>query len=567
MNIQSYAELGWSFFPIKGPHYGVDHDDSKTPFKGFSWKPFQSRKPTNQEITQWQQNTPKMSIAVLTGPINNFIVIDIDSNDWMLRWPNADFGITWKSKTTRGCHFFYQWEDWMLDIPSTGSKIDDLNGFDIRGQGGYVAVPNDNDPVRSWEIHPSDQPLSKMPDWIKNFLLSSLAKTKQKKKVEISQISEGNRHSSFLSLTGKLHKAGIPSSDILQILSPMAEKNNFGEEIGPLISDVVTRYPNSPNRREKLRPESMEALLSESEPPLEWLIEGLWTDKSRGFIAGHPGIGKTWIALDMLLSVTTGGLCMGKYRAAYKAPCLLVEEEASRLNLQRRIHAMSRARNLQPADLSSLFHITRQFANVPRDAEEISEIVRSRGIKLIVFDSLRAVHSAKENSSDEMAVVLQSFAQIAEASNCSIVLIHHLSKSSTETGNKSIFERMRGTGSLWAWRDCILGVEGEDESDICKCSFQFRDAESPNPVQIKRHVGSTTGTIALEVFDATESPEFALKCEAAKSYLLAHFGAAFLTDIAKALEGRKTDNIKAVKIMLKKGILVPMEGGKIGVPG
>src|SRR5258708_1931459 len=98
MNIQSYAELGWSFFPIKGPHYGKDYDDSKAPF--FSWKPYQSRKPTSQEITQWQQKTPKMSIGVPTGPLNNFFVVDIDGSDWMLRFPNADFGITWKSKST-----------------------------------------------------------------------------------------------------------------------------------------------------------------------------------------------------------------------------------------------------------------------------------------------------------------------------------------------------------------------------------------------------------------------------------------------------------------------------------
>ena len=185
---------------------------------------------------------------------------------------------------------------------------------------------------------------------------------------------------------------------------------------------------------------------------------------------------------------------------------------------------------------------------------------------MIVFDSLRAVHSSKENSSDEMAVVLQSFSQIAETTGCSIVLIHHLSKSSAEKSGTSIFERMRGTGSLWAWRDCILGIEGEEEADVCKCSFQFRDAESPSSIQIKRHVSELTGTIALEALDISESPEFSLKCEAAKSYLLAHFGSAFLTDVAKALEGRKADNIKVVKSCVAKGIFVPVSGGKVGVP-
>ena len=184
----------------------------------------------------------------------------------------------------------------MLDIPSTGSKLDDIKGFDIRGQGGYVVIPNDNDPSRSWEIHPSDQSLIKIPEWIKSFILSTLSKNKQgaKKSIEVSQITEGNRHQSFLSLTGKLHKrAGMSADEIMQVLSPLAEKknNSFEKRNRPSYSRrAVNRYPI--NRREKLRPESAQALLSESEPPLEWLIEGLWTDKSRGFIAGHPGIGK-----------------------------------------------------------------------------------------------------------------------------------------------------------------------------------------------------------------------------------------------------------------------------------
>ena len=59
--------------------------------------------------------------------------------------------------------------------------------------------------------------------------------------------------------------------------------------------------------------ESIVDLLSKPEPKLEWLIENIWVDKSRGLIAGNPGVGKTWLALDMLLSVATGGLCLGKY--------------------------------------------------------------------------------------------------------------------------------------------------------------------------------------------------------------------------------------------------------------
>lgn len=334
------------------------------------------------------------------------------------------------------------------------------------------------------------------------------------------------------------------------------------------IEDAFRPVPKEFTRGQRghLRIESMAQLLTEPEPPIDWLIEGLWTDKSRGFIAGHPGVGKTWIALDMLLSVTTGGLCMNKYKPAYKAACLLIEEEASRRNLQRRIHALSRARGLKDVDLTNLFHITRQFPKVPRDTKEIISIIKANDIKFVVFDSLRRMHSANENSSNEMQVVLDAFALIGVECQCSVLLIHHLAKSGVENSGKSIFERMRGSSDFWAWRDCIIGVEGEEDSEIATCSFQFRDAESQAPITVKRCVGETTGAIALEALSTNESPEFLGKVEAARSYILTEFGSAFLTSIAKALEGRKIENLKAVKLMVKQGILVPKEGGKYGVP-
>src|SRR5580698_524541 len=165
-------------------------------------------------------------------------------------------------------------------------------------------------------------------------------------------------------------------------------------------------------QRGNLKIESMAALLSEPEPSLQWLIEGLWTDKSRGLIAGHPGVGKTWLALDMLLSVVSGQPCMGKFVVPVAYPCMLIEEEASRLNLARRVHSMARGRGMKDSELTNLFHITRQFVKIPRNALELISIIKANNIKLVVFDSLRRFHSAKENSSDEMQAVLDAFAMI-----------------------------------------------------------------------------------------------------------------------------------------------------------
>lgn len=301
-------------------------------------------------------------------------------------------------------------------------------------------------------------------------------------------------------------------------------------------------------------------MLARPEPKIEWLIENMWVDKSRGLIAGNPGVGKTWLALDMLISVASGQLCLGKYPTK-KGAVLLVEEEASDLNLARRLHAMARARGLKDSDLSSLYLLTRQFTKIPKDAVELFHLIENLDIRLIVFDSLRRFHNAEENSSSEMQEVLDSFARLNAMTGASIILIHHLAKGSRESDNRAIFERMRGSGDLWAWRDCIIGVEGQEEADEAICSFQFRDAEAQDPIKIKRHVGATSGAIALEAMGVEESDEFAEKSEAILNFMRTQFGSVAKDVIFKAVRGGRNEFYRTFKAMTKRGLVIKNGSG------
>ena len=304
--------------------------------------------------------------------------------------------------------------------------------------------------------------------------------------------------------------------------------------------------------------------MSEPEPELQWLIENIWVDQSRGLIAGNPGVGKTWLALDMLISVASGQPCLGKY-AVKQAPVLLVEEEASRLNLARRAHSLARARGLSDSDLTSFFHITRQFVKMPADIKEIYNMVIQNGIKLVVFDSLRRFHSVNENSSSEMQGILDCFGRLNTMGETSVALIHHLSKSGKESDRKPLFERLRGSSDLWAWRDCILGVEGEEDAAESLLSFQFRDAEAQSPVRIKRAVDDLSGAISLQVSALEESEEFLEKAEFILSYVKSQYGPVSRNQICENVKGRKADIMRSIKLMEKRGMLA-LEGLKLLVP-
>lgn len=301
--------------------------------------------------------------------------------------------------------------------------------------------------------------------------------------------------------------------------------------------------------------ENMEELLARPEPSISWLIESLWVDKARGFIAGQPGIGKTWLALEMLFSVSTGQPCLGKYPVQQGA-VLLVEEESSTLNLARRIHCMARGRGLVNSDLSSFHHATRQFLKIPKHEKELIAFIKANQIKLVVFDSLRRLHGVDENSSEKMQPILDSFGRINIEGNTSVVLIHHLSKQVNEKGpTKPVFERMRGTSDLWAWRDCIIGVEGEIGASVTSNSFQFRDAESPAPIQVKRHTDEVSGAVTLSIENIEESEDFLEKCEKMMTYLRAHQPVS-KDQVCSKSGGRKIDNVRLFAVMEKRGFVV-----------
>ena len=54
-----------------------------------------------------------------------------------------------------------------------------------------------------------------------------------------------------------------------------------------------------------------------------WLVEELWGAESVGVIGGAPKCAKTWLGLDMALSVATGTACLGKYAVPEPGPVLV----------------------------------------------------------------------------------------------------------------------------------------------------------------------------------------------------------------------------------------------------
>jgi RecA-family ATPase len=58
-----------------------------------------------------------------------------------------------------------------------------------------------------------------------------------------------------------------------------------------------------------------------------WLIEGLWSAQAVGIIGGEPKCGKSFLALDLAVSVASGTACLRRFPTRECGPVLLFAAE------------------------------------------------------------------------------------------------------------------------------------------------------------------------------------------------------------------------------------------------
>jgi RecA-family ATPase len=86
--------------------------------------------------------------------------------------------------------------------------------------------------------------------------------------------------------------------------------------------------------------------IQNEESAQRWLVEGLWSASSVGVIGGAPKCAKTWLGLDLALSVATGTACLGKYAVPEPGPVLIYLAEDALPVVRERIEGMARHRGI-----------------------------------------------------------------------------------------------------------------------------------------------------------------------------------------------------------------------------
>src|ERR1043165_4325918 len=86
--------------------------------------------------------------------------------------------------------------------------------------------------------------------------------------------------------------------------------------------------------------------LSTSGPQTQWLVEGLWTDQAVGILGGEPKCCKSFLALDIALSVASGSPCLRHYPVQRPGRVVFFPAEDSLAIVRQRLDGLAAAATL-----------------------------------------------------------------------------------------------------------------------------------------------------------------------------------------------------------------------------
>ena len=172
-------------------------------------------------------------IALLTGKINNLIIIDIDNiGHWekLLKEHDEEEPNTIKVISgSGGLHYYFQYDKEFEHIKSKDHCFGKNYDIDIKTNGGCIIAPptkyfnkNLNKNVEyQWENSIFDYELSKIPDWIKKLLLEKKEFKKVIKKEIIDDILQNNVENNIqnLEINEEVPELNFTINEIEYILS------------------------------------------------------------------------------------------------------------------------------------------------------------------------------------------------------------------------------------------------------------------------------------------------------------------------------------------------------------
>ena len=209
-------------------------------------------------------------------------------------------------------------------------------------------------------------------------------------------------------------------------------------------------------------------------PPVEFLVDGLLTDTGFAMMYGAPGTGKSFLAIDIALSVAHGMPWQGQ---EVKAGQVLYIAGEGIGGFSKRWAAWEKYHGVKDEPDMYLLPTAVNFRE-PEDIARLVATIEGVGQKfaLVIVDTVaRAIAGAEENSSTDMGLFVAACDEIKALTGGALLAVHHAGKDANRGA--------RGSTALLGAVDTSLMVGKSDDIVVLRTE-KMKDAEPMDEINL-----------------------------------------------------------------------------------
>jgi primase-polymerase (primpol)-like protein len=183
------------------------------------------------------------------------------------------------------------------------------------------------------------------------------------------------------------------------------------------------------------------AILDMEEKEEPFILDGMIVENSVNALTANNGKGKSLVALKMIESIVKGESFLGEFKTK-KTKTLILDLEMSQNDI------IQRSKSIIHEKMEGLDFYYCQTFNIDNidDYKWLTDSIINNNYKLIVFDTLSAIHEREENSNSEMNLVNKKLIELCNKYGVTVLFLHHHKKPiKGEIQNQA---SSRGAGSI-----------------------------------------------------------------------------------------------------------------------
>ncbi|TDA70639.1 MAG: DNA primase [Clostridia bacterium] len=212
-----------------------------------SWREYQTRQATTEEVQQWWRRWPQANVAIVTGAVSGLVVVDVDGPEGEAALRGKHLPPTPCATTGKGKHYYFAHPGGQVP-----NAVRLLPGVDLRADGGFVvAPPSRHASGRRYEwvdcLSIAEVPLAPCPAWLLD-LVRQPHPSEEKPKLDplrvLAGVPEGERDNTLFRYACRLRQQGLTKEEATRLVLEAAKncKPPFPEKQALLKVESAWRY-------------------------------------------------------------------------------------------------------------------------------------------------------------------------------------------------------------------------------------------------------------------------------------------------------------------------------------